>query len=75
MPRTPVEQTSPYVLRLIGARGVADRYGISLRSVDRWLARKVIPSPDRVINSRRYWLLSSLDAADRQHTASAAAAE
>ncbi len=69
----PATQTSFYELRLVSARGVADRYGISLRSVDRWLSRKVIPSPDRVINSRRYWLLSSLERADREHTASAAA--
>jgi hypothetical protein len=63
MPRKPVTQTSPY--ELIGARGVADRYNISLRSVDRWLARKVIPPPIRVINARRYWLLADLEAADR----------
>jgi hypothetical protein len=71
MPRKPATQTSPY--ELIGARGLADRYGISLRSVDRWLARKVIPPPARVINSRRYWRLADLEAFDRASTATAAA--
>jgi hypothetical protein len=75
MTRIPAEQTSPYALRLVGVRAVCDRYNISLRSIDRWLARKIIPPPDRVINTRRYWLLSSLDAADRQHVANAAAAK
>jgi DNA-binding transcriptional MerR regulator len=68
MHKVPAEQTSPYEPRLVQARGVAIRYGISLRSVDRWLAKKVIPPPDRVINGRRYWYLESLEKADRQHT-------
>jgi DNA-binding transcriptional MerR regulator len=71
--KVPVTQTSPYELRLVSARAVADRYGISLRSVDRWLSKKVIPPPDRVINNRRYWYLASLERADRLHTASAGA--
>ncbi len=64
----PVEQVSPHVLRLVGARAVAQRYNITLRTIDRWLARAIIPPPDRVINNRRYWLLTSLEEADRKHT-------
>jgi DNA-binding transcriptional MerR regulator len=71
MPRKPITQTSPY--ELISARGVADRYGISLRSVDRWLARKVIPPASRIINTRRYWRLADLEAFDRASTVNAAA--
>jgi DNA-binding transcriptional MerR regulator len=63
----PVEQVSPYALRLVPARDVAARYGVSLRSIDRWLAKKVLPVPDRVINGRRYWLVENLERADRQH--------
>ena len=64
----PVEQISPNASRLVPARGVAQRYGISLRSIDRWLAKNVIPPPDRVINNRRYWVLESLERVDRQNT-------
>jgi hypothetical protein len=76
MRRVPREQTSPYALMLVGARGVCARYdNISLRTLDRWLARKVIPPQDRVINSRRYWLVESLERADRQHVVNVAAAK
>jgi hypothetical protein len=68
----PVEQVSPYLSRLVGVRGVCERYSISLRSVDRWLSKRIIPPPDRVTNSRRYWYLDSLERADRQHVANAA---
>jgi hypothetical protein len=73
MTKAPADQTSPYALRLVGARAVAVRYSIALRTVDRWLSKKVIPPPDRIINGRRYWLVSNLDEADRAHTANAAA--
>jgi hypothetical protein len=68
----PVEQV-PNATRLVPARGVAERYGIALRSVDRWLAKKILPTPDRIVNGRRYWLVASLERADRAHTADAAA--
>jgi hypothetical protein len=69
----PRQQVSPHLLKLVGARGVCARYdNISLRTLDRWLARKVIPPPDRVINSRRYWLVENLERADRQHVLNAA---
>jgi hypothetical protein len=75
MPKVPEQQISPHVLKLIGVRAVAERYGgISLRTVDRWLAKKIIPPPDRMISGRRYWLVEKLDAADRQHLLDAAAA-
>ena len=48
MTKAPAEQTSPYALRLVGARAVAIRYSIALRTVDRWLSKKGIPPPDRL---------------------------
>jgi DNA-binding transcriptional MerR regulator len=69
---THIEQISPNTARLVPARAVAERYGIALRSVDRWLAKEVLPPPDRVINKRRYWLLENLERADRAHTNAAA---
>ena len=44
--------------RLINARGLANRYGIHLRSVSRWVARGVIPPPDQIIGDKRYWFVS-----------------
>jgi hypothetical protein len=71
--KIPPEQVSPSVKRVLPARAVASRYGIHLRSISRWIARGIIPLPTRTINGRRYWLSEVLDAADRQHTAEAAA--
>jgi hypothetical protein len=44
-----------------------------LRTVSRWVARGVIPPPDEVINERRYWLLTTLEQADRRRTIEAGA--
>jgi hypothetical protein len=75
MPKVPEEQISPHLLKLIGVRGLCDRYGgISLRTIDRWLDKKIIPPPDRMISGRRSWLVEKLDASDRQHLLDAAAA-
>ena len=61
MPKVPEEQISPHLLKLIGVRGLCDRYGgISLRTIDRWLDKKIIPPPDRMISGRRYWLVEEL---------------
>jgi DNA-binding transcriptional MerR regulator len=59
--------------RLIPARAVARRYGVCLRSIDRWLKKGVIPKPTRTVNGRRYWRLDTLETADRQHTLNAGA--
>ena len=40
--------------RLLPARAVATRYDICLKSLDRWLAEKLLPEPVR-IRGRRYW--------------------
>ena len=58
--------------RLIGARGLATRYGIHLRTIARWVSRGVIPPPDQYILSRRYWTLGNLEAFDRRRTVEAA---
>jgi hypothetical protein len=72
--KNPDEQVSPYAKRLVSSRGVTARYGdISLRTLDRWIARGVVPKPDRVIAGRRYWHWESLEQADRRNTAEAGA--
>ncbi len=65
------DQVSPHELKLgqlLPARGVAQYYGIHLRSIARWVARGVIPPPDQVINDRRYWRIATLEKADRERT-------
>jgi DNA-binding transcriptional MerR regulator len=71
--RNPSVEEIPFHRRLLPARAVADRYGTHLRTISRWVARGVIPPPDEVINDRRYWLLETLDRADRRRTAEVAA--
>jgi len=76
MPPLPLDQAPPYgapARRLIPSRAVAERYGVHLRSVARWMARGVIPPPDQTINGRHYWYLETLEEADRQRTIQAAA--
>ncbi len=73
MPPVPKDQVSTYARRLLSARRVADRYSIHIRSLARWVARKVIPPPDEIINDRRYWYDTTLDQADRDRTRKAGA--
>ena len=70
MPPVPSAQVSTYLKRLT-ARRVADRYSVGVRTLYRWIAKKVIPPPDEIILTRRYWFESTLDEADRQRTIAA----
>ena len=45
MTKAPAEQTSPYALRLVGARAVAIRYSIALRTVAAGSAKKSFRRP------------------------------
>jgi hypothetical protein len=53
---------------LIQARAVATRYNVHLGTLWRWIDKGVIPPPDQIIQTRRYWYLDSLEAADRRRT-------
>jgi hypothetical protein len=46
---------------------VAQRYGVSIKSIERWIANPSInfPPPSIVINGRRYWKIDVLEAYDR----------
>ena len=52
--------------RRIPKRGVADRYGVSLRTITRWQANTALnfPKPAAVINERPYWAEDTLDEFD-----------
>jgi hypothetical protein len=75
MPSVPVDQVSTYARKLLSARRVADRYSVHIRTLSRWVARKVIPPPDQIIADRRYWLQETLDQADRARTIAAGKGE
>ena len=52
--------------RQLPATAVAARYGVAVRTIDRWLANPHLSFPEPVtINSRRYWWLSRLRSWDR----------
>ena len=59
--------------KYLAKRGVATRYGVVPRTIDRWVERKVLPPADRKINSRDYWDEDGLDEHDRQQTVAAGA--
>jgi hypothetical protein len=71
--REPVDQSD----HMIQARSVADRYNISVRTLDRWLQRPhlVFPKPAVVTRdvaghvSRRFWRIGDLVAWERRQAA------
>ena len=66
--------TSAPARRYITKRGVATRYSVTPRTVDRWKKAKIIPPADRTVNGRQYWNEGGLDEHDRQLVAELAAA-
>ncbi len=61
--------------QMMGCRAVAQRYNISLRSVDYWLQRPglAFPRPAMLIGIRRYWRLADLIEWERAQAVRAAA--
>jgi predicted DNA-binding transcriptional regulator AlpA len=55
--------------KLLPARAVATRYGMCLKSIDRWLAGKLLPEPVR-IRGRRYWYEDDLEKLERANIGS-----
>jgi hypothetical protein len=50
--------------RLLPTTAVAERYGVTPRSVTRWTDESDFPKPE-IINTRKYWRESRLRAWDR----------
>jgi len=66
----PPEVTGRKFLR---KRAVAARYGKSaLKTIDRWVAAKILPEPDFVINGIGFWGEDRLDECDRARTVAGA---
>jgi hypothetical protein len=58
--------TSTPARKYIPKRSVAQRYGVTPRTVDRWKKAKILPPADRTVNGRQYWNEGGLDEHDRQ---------
>ena len=59
--------------QLLHMRAVCARYGISDRTVDRWVEAGELPKP-MYIQGRRYWSAESLDERDEARKAETQAA-
>jgi len=59
--------------KFIGTRAVGARYGVTTRSIERWVKAKVFPEPHCRINKRRYWDEAELEKLDRARVAEHAA--
>ena len=58
--------------KFLKKRAIAQRYGkSSLKTIDRWVAKKILPEPDFEINGIGFWGEDRLDAADRERTVEA----
>ena len=55
--------------RMLPLRAVCERYGVCARTVDRWLASGVLPTPAAVINKRRYWSEQEIEQHERRTVA------
>lgn len=51
--------------RLLPMGQVCRRYGVTDRTIDRWLDRGILPEPVR-INRYRYWRVSDLERFERE---------
>jgi predicted DNA-binding transcriptional regulator AlpA len=51
--------------KLLPTRDLIARYGVTDRTIDRWLSQGVLPPPVR-INRRRYWRASEIEQRERE---------
>jgi hypothetical protein len=59
-------QTPRQTRRRLKKRQVAVREGVSTRTVDRRVAKRILPPPDDVVDGRCYWWEDTLDAFDAE---------
>ena len=57
--------------KYLPVRPVANRYGVSDKTIDRWVEAKIIPAP-LYIRGRRYWDEQALDEHDASRKETAA---
>lgn len=54
--------------KLLTAKLVAERYGVNLKTIDRWTEADILPQPLRV-NHRRYWNEFEIEQRERERMA------
>jgi predicted site-specific integrase-resolvase len=54
--------TQPKIQRWFSKREIAGRYGVSMRSVERWVDGGKFPAPTRMPNGRDYWPDTTIEA-------------
>jgi predicted DNA-binding transcriptional regulator AlpA len=59
-----MSEAHPRETRKLTARAVAARYGVVVRTVDRWTESGILPKP-KYICGRRYWDRDEVDERDR----------
>lgn len=59
---------------ILNSRTLTSRYGVTLRTIDRWLERAGLefPQPCLVVGKRRYWRLADIEAWETSQAAAAA---
>jgi predicted DNA-binding transcriptional regulator AlpA len=57
--------------KLLPLRAMVERYSVTERTIDRWLASGILPEPLR-INGIRYWRLGELERRERERMGSQA---
>lgn len=57
--------------RMLPMGQVCRRYGVTDRTIDRWLERGILPEPLR-INRYRYWRVSDLERFERERMSAGA---
>jgi hypothetical protein len=60
--------------KYLGKPDLAERYGRTTKTIDRWKKLKIIPGPDLVLNSREFWSEEVIDQHDRDATVKVTAA-
>ena len=52
------------------ARAIAERYGVTTRTIDRWVLSGALPEPAFKINGVRYWDQADVEAFDNHRSRS-----
>jgi len=62
-----MSEHEPTRKRKLNTRLLSARYGVSTRTVDRWVAAGILPEPMR-INRLKYWDEDEVEQRDRERT-------
>jgi hypothetical protein len=61
---------TPIQNQKLPARAIAERYGVTTRTIDRWILSGALPQPAFKINGVRYWDQADVEAFDNHRSQS-----